>query len=485
MNETVASEPQSKTSTGRGEIVLDPAEPGTSPILVQGRRSRSYLTWYTLLTLAITAIWGSVAGILLPNQVQMIEFGSFFTGADGSVDLQQLTLLQQQIVDGAATATPDQTRLLGILADFNASRATSLALITSIGVALTMLVQPIVGVFADRTRSRWGRRAPWILFGTVVGALLLVLLRFAPSIALLAVGYMLAQAVVNMAVGPLTTTVADRMPENRRGVASALGGFGNFFGGVVGGVSAGALFASIGLDFYFVVAAAVAFGGVMFVLFARDASSKALKVEAFNWKQFLFGFTIALRTRNFRWVWVARILLGFGYAVSTALSLYMLQSYVQPALSQIEATQIAPLLGLAGIPFTIVALFVAGKLSDKYGKRRMFVIVSSVLMAAAMFIPVVSPTVLGLFLQAIVAGAAFGIYLPVDQALFIDVLPDQKAAGRDLGVAGLGGNLGQALGPILAGVVVAITGGYVGVWIAAGVLVLLAAVALFPLRGVK
>ena len=130
-------------------------------------------------------------------------------------------------------------------------------------------------------------------------------------------------------------------------------------------------------------------------------------------------------------------------------------------------------------------MLVHGKLSDKLGKRRMFVIVASVLMAVSMLIPILMPTLAGLFIQAIVGGIAFGIYLPVDQALFIDVLPDQRAAGRDLGVAGLGSNLGQALSRILAGTVVAITGGYMGIWVAAGVLVLLGAVAIIPLKGVK
>lgn len=482
MSKAMTPEPKAK---GPKDIVLDPPHPGTSPILVRGKQSRRYLTWYTVLSIAITAVWGAVLGILLPNQVQTLEFGNFFTGANASVDLQQLTILQQQVNAGTATPTAAQSAQLAILSQFDAARATSLAIITSIGVVITMLVQPIVGVFADRTRSRWGRRAPWILFGTLVGALLLVLVRFSPSIAILTVTFMFAQAVVNMALGPLTTTVADRMPEDRRGIASALGGFGNFFGGVLGGVAAGALFAVLGLDFYFVVAAGIAFAGVMFVLLARDASSKEMVVPKFSWKEFFVGFTVALRSRNFRWVWVARILLTFGYTVSTALSLYMLQSYVQPALSQLEATQLAPLLGLASIPFVIIALFVAGKVSDKVGKRRVFVIVSSFLMAASMIIPIVSPTVPALFAQAILSGIAFGIYLPVDQALFIDVLPDEKSAGRDLGVAGLGSNLGQALGPIVAGGVVALTGGYVGVWIAAGVLVLLAAAALFPLRGVK
>jgi len=490
MSDTLAPEPLSSPSPGpekrpKKDHVLDPAEPGTSSTLIKGRLSRRYLTWYTILTIAISAVWGAVLGILLPNHVQILEFGQWFTGANASIDLQKLTLLRQAVDAGTATATAAQSHQLELLSGFNAARAQSLAIITSIGVVLTMLVQPVVGVLADRTRSRWGRRAPWILFGSLIGSMLLVLMRFAPTLAILAVVYMVAQAAINAAVGPLATTVADRMPENRRGTASALGGFGNFFGGLLGGLAAGTLFATLGLDIYFIVAAFVAFAGVMFVLFARDRSSKNLLVPKLNWKEFFLGFTIALRSRNFRWVWVARILLSFGYTVSTALSLYMLQSYIRPALSQTEATQLAPLLTLVGVPVTIVALFIAGKLSDRLGKRRIFVIVASVLMALSMLIPIVSPTIAGLFIQAIVGGIAFGIYLPVDQALFIDVLPDAKAAGRDLGVAGLGSNLGQALGPILAGAVVATTGGYVGVWIAAFGLVLLAGVAIFPLKGIR
>lgn len=479
MTNDTAANPRTK-----GNVVLDPTEPGTSPILIKGPLSRRYLTWFTFVTLAVTAVWGATS-ILLANHVQMLEFGQWFTGADAGVDLQQLTTLQQQIQAGTATATPEQARQLELLAGFDASRAQSLSLIASIGVILTMLIQPLVGVASDRTRSRFGRRAPWILFGTLAGAILLAALRFAPSIAVLAIIWMAAQAILNTAAGPLTATIADRMPENRRGVASALGGFGNFFGGVVGGVGAGVLFGMLGLDLYFVVAAFVAFTGVMFFIFARDASSKDLAVEKLQWKPFLLGFTIALRSRNFFWVWIARILLTFGYAVSTALSIYMMQSYIRPALSVGEATQMSALLALAGVPFMITAVLVAGKLSDKLKRRRAFVIFSSALMALSMLIPILSPSLPALFIQAIVGGIAFGTYLPVDQALFIDVLPDQKAAGRDLGVAALGSNLGQALGPALAGATVAITGGYLGVWIAGFVLVLLAAVAVLPLKGVK
>jgi hypothetical protein len=53
-----------------------------------------------------------------------------------------------------------------------------------------------------------------------------------------------------------------------------------------------------------------------------------------------------------------------------------------------------------------------------------------------------------------------------------------KNAGRDLGIAGLATNLG----PVLAGEVVALTGGYRMVWVVALVLVLVAAPVIVPVK---
>lgn len=94
---------------------------------------------------------------------------------------------------------------------------------------------------------------------------------------------------------------------------------------------------------------------------------------------------------------------------------------------------------------------------DQPGRRKPVVIVASVLMAISMAIPLLSPTLIALFIQTVLAALAFGIDGHIDQALFIDVLPDENAAGRDLGVANIATNLGQALGPIIAAKVVALS----------------------------
>jgi MFS family permease len=160
----------------------------------------------------------------------------------------------------------------------------------------------------------------------------------------------------------------------------------------------------------------------------------------------------------------------------------MLQSYITPAMSAAEASAMVPILGLAGIPFTLLAVAISGRLSDRVGRRKPFIVVASVLMAVSMAIPLISPTLPALFAQVIITGLAFGIYLPVDNAMFIDVLPHPARAGRDLGLAIVAMNLGQALAPALAAVVVSLTGGYQLVWGAALVLVALATLTVAPIR---
>ncbi|MHA6523611.1 MFS transporter [Tessaracoccus sp. G1721] len=474
--------PESPAVEAEAPMTEEPSSPGTSARYSGGRPYRKYLLWYGLATAGIVALWGAAAGVILPNHIQGIAFREWFTGLDAAVDLVALNNLKAQVDAGAVQPTAEQTRLLGILAGFDAARAQSLALVSAIGVFVTMFIQPITGVLSDRTRSGWGRRAPWILGGAVIGSGLLVGLRYANSILLVAVFWALAQLVVNIAQGPLNTTVADRVREDKLGGASAITGLGSMVGGVFGGVLAGVLFGSIGLDVYYVFAGVMLALCLAFVFMAPDRSSRGLEVAPMRWGGFFASFLIPLRDADYRWVWLAKIVMMFGYAVSTAFGFFMMQSYIRPALSAAEATQLAPLLGLVALPGMVVSMLVCGRWSDRIQRRKPFVFWTSVLMAASFLLPLFWPSLPALFIQAVISGIALGGYMVVDQALFIDVIQDKRTAGRDLGMSALGGNLGQALGPLLAGQLVAFTGGYSGVWIMGAVIVTIAAVAILPVK---
>lgn len=449
----------------------------------RGPAMHRYMIVYALAALAGSALWGGVGGVLIPLHVQQIEFGRHFAGALASVNLQELANLKAQIAAGAATASAEQQRLLEVMAAYESAKASALATIKSIAVAVTMLMQPLIGVVSDRTRSRWGRRAPWILVGAIATVAGLFWMQYANTILRLLLGWVVAQVGVNMVLGPLGATVADRMPAAQRGVMSAVAGAGLVLGFILGMSIAGALVGHVGINSYLMFAAAVLVSSTLFVLVARDVPSSYMRHQAASIRAHLLSCTHALRDLDFRWVWGARILLMFGYAVSATYSVYMLQSYIQPAMSAAEAAKAVSLLNLAALPGTVLAMVITGRWSDRIMRRKPFVIGASFLLAASMVPPMVWPTLAALYVKFIIGGVAFGIFLAVDQALLIDVLPNKgSAAGRDLGMGGLAANLGSFMGPILAGVVLSATGGYRMIWLAALLLAVIAAFALMPVK---
>lgn len=449
----------------------------------RGPAMRRYMIVYALAALAGSALWGGVGGVLIPLHVQQIEFGQYFSGALAAVNLQELTNLKAQIAAGAATASAEQQRLLEVMAAYESAKANALATIKAIAVAVTMLMQPLIGIVSDRTRSRWGRRAPWIVAGAVATVVGLLSMQYSNSIMQLLLGWVVAQVGVNMVLGPLGATVADRMPAAQRGVMSAVAGAGLVLGFIAGMSIAGALIGHVGFKSYLMFAAAVLVCSLLFVLVARDVPSSYMRHQAASMRTHLVSCTLALRDPDFRWVWSARILLMFGYAVSSTYSVYILQSYIQPAMNAAEAAKAVSLLNLAALPGTVLAMVIAGRWSDRIMRRKPFVIGASFLLAASMIPPLVWPTLAALYMKFVIGGIAFGIFLAVDQALLIDVLPNKgSAAGRDLGMGAFAANLGSFMGPILAGVVLSATGGYRMIWLAALLLAVIAAFALMPVK---
>ncbi len=447
------------------------------------RALRRFTGAYALGTLGTTLFWGAAGMVLLPLQVQGLELHHYFNGADAAVDLTQLANLKHQVDAGAVVPTAEQARLLDLYRQYDTARASSLSVIHAVAAACTLLLQPIIGVLSDHTHSRWGRRAPWIAAGAVAGAGLTIAMRFAPTIGALVVLWSLVSLAVNTVETPRSATVADRVPAQRIATTSAVTGVIGYFGAIAASFTAGQLFAAIGLDAYYPLAIAMLLLSLLFVVIAPDRSSKDMPRRALHIRAVLGAFVSALRDRDYRWVWTAKLLFAIGYAMAGTYAVYMLQSYVRPALSADDAAQTAPLLQMSALPLTLIAMVVAARWSDRIGRRKPFVIGASLVMAVSFLIPVVWPTLPAFFIQAIVAGLGYGAFLVVDQALFIDVLPDKHSAGRDLGLAQGANNLGNAIAPVIAGGIIALAAGSYNLILPMGcAIVVLAALAILPVR---
>lgn len=359
-----------------------------------------------------------------------------------------------------------------------------LGLVGAVAAVAAVVTQPVWGMLSDRTRSRMGRRVPWILGGVVGLSLAFLGLATVNSVALIVVFAALVSLFYSMITGPLSAIVPDRTPVARRGVFSALGSLGIFVGGLLGVVVASQFVSTITVGFV-VMAALVLFGGIPFAIALRDRNLEQVEVavERVSWAETLKGFFVDPRKHpDFFWAFIARLVLIVGYWSIVSFQLYILDDYIGLGLE--GANKVFPLAtGILAIGI-IVALVPAGVLSDRLGRRKPFVIVASVIVAVSAVIPIFVPTVTGALVAVALGGIGFGIYLAVDQALMTQVLPSSTDAGKDLGVLNIAQAGGQVIAPLIASLVIGLAG-YPALYGFAAVMALLAAFAILPIKSVR
>lgn len=125
----------------------------------------------------------------------------------------------------------------------------NLAIVTTVSFIFTLFAQPLAGAFSDRTRSRFGRRAPWMVVGALIGGVLLLGMGSLTQLIWITVFWVVIQVALNFLQAPLTTITADRFPRSRRGGASAMLGIGMQVGGMIGVMIASALAAQFGVAY--------------------------------------------------------------------------------------------------------------------------------------------------------------------------------------------------------------------------------------------
>ena len=85
-----------------------------------------------------------------------------------------------------------------------------------------------------------------------------------------------------------------------------------------------------------------------------------------------------------------------------------------------------------------------------------------------------------------IGGLGFGMYVAVELALVVDVLPDKDNAAKDLGVFNFAGAVPFSLAPAVAPVILAVGGGsYSVLYLVAGACGLRGAVAILPVKRVR
>ncbi len=330
----------------------------------------------------------------------------------------------------------------GLVGPGEAGRA---LLFTTVGGALiAILVQPTVGAISDYTTSRWGRRKPYILIGSLLDVVFLVGIALSNDLVAIAAFVTLLQFSSNFAQGPFQGYVPDLVPAPQVGLASALVGLFQILGNV-GGVAIGAIAISTGqYELGLITLGVVEVATMLAVFFGVREGRTPKERGGRSWLSIAgeaWGTDI-LRERSFLWLVASRlaILMAGGVLINLA-AFYLARSH---GLAE-DQTGGAYLVMTALVAIgTVVSVVPSARISDRVGRKKV-IYASCVIAAAGLSIVAWAPTITAAYLGVALYGVSAGIFLAVDWALMTDIIP-KASSGRYMGMS----NVATASAGVLA-----------------------------------
>lgn len=362
------------------------------------------------------------------------------------------------------------------------SKASALGTIIGIGAFMALLANPIFGRLSDMTRSRFGRRKPWLVIGMVGGTLATAVIAQTESLFVIGLCWAVAQALYNAALAAIIAVVPDSVPEHQRGRISALSGMSLYIALLLGSY----IFSITGSGaVIFMGPALLGLAGVLlFVAFYKERPTDRDPAPGPLLKGLLAAFWVNPRQApDFAWAWISRFMVLFGFAVLITYQVYFVSDVLGATEAEVGGIMFNSMLITA--IFVVASSYVAGWASDRMKQRKLFVVASAVLYALGIAVLIVAGSITMFYVSIAMAAVGFGVYLAVDQALVVDILPNRETdAGKDLGVFNIANAVPQALAPALAPMVLAM-GGYGLLYTVAALAAFLGAVFVLPVRGVR
>lgn len=344
----------------------------------------------------------------------------------------------------------------------DAKKNTYLGLLTFVGLIIAMIVQPITGALSDGWKSRFGRRRPLALFGTLFDFLFLSILAWAGGFAWLFIGYIGLQFSSNIAHGPMQGLLPDRVPKAQLGIASSLKTFMDMLSLIIASLIAGRLLDSETRDptkLMLVVMGLLAIAAAITIFGVKE--EPAQDHERTDWKSLLGQFRINFRENSSYW-WL------IGERALFILGVYGVQAFAQYYLQDVlrvpdPPKQTGDLLAVLTISLILLVL-IGGWLTDRYGAKRILSI-GTFIASGGMTLMLFATDIRGLMIFGSILGAGIGLFLTSNWALANSLAPEAEA-GKYLGLTNLAtagsGALARLEGPVLDWLNVAQPGAWIG-----------------------
>jgi MFS family permease len=403
--------------------------------------------WITLLFLANIGLW---LGIYAPLQVLLPE---------------QVASLHDHVSKNSVPSGAD---------------AVLLSVVMGVGAIAGLIANPVVGAFSDRTTHPRGRRHPWTLGCALVAAAGLGIVAASPSVAIMAVGWFIAELGLGGMLATLTAALPDRVPVSQRGTLGALIGISQMLGTVLGALLVTVIITRMSLG-YAACAVIVVGLAAVFTLRTVDEPLPAQYKPDHPVSEALRRLWISPREYpDFAWGWATHFLINLGNDLGT---LYLLYFLARAAHYHDPQTGLLILMALYAVAL-LAAGSVLGLVSDRTGRRKPFIIGSAAVMGVAAVILAVSPTWHFALVAAPLLGAGYGTYWAAAPALLTQVLPAAVDRGKDVGIINMAYNAPLVVAPLAAGVVLGLMNSYPALFALAAIVTVLAGWTITRVRSV-
>ncbi len=337
----------------------------------------------------------------------------------------------------------------------------AIGLITTFGVLIAIIVQPTLGAISDHTRTRLGRRKPYIVAGTIMDLCFLTFAAwsfwnqnywaFVGSVVLL-------QFSSNFAQGPYQGYVPDLVPSGQVGIASGLLGAANITGQMLGpGLAILFIavlpdvvgFPEVSLGIFAAIGVVEVITMLVTVVFVPDRpgppTSRTLRQRALG----AWGMDL-LEHHDYVWLLISRLLVLTALVSLQAFAVFFLENAHGMDPDQAQASQF-PIIVIVAVSALLSAI-PGGFISSRIGRKPVLYVAIALGVVGAMLVAV-GPSYWAVLVAAVPIGICSGVFLGVDWALMTDIIPKAES-GRYMGISNIAVASAGPIASLVGGIVV-------------------------------
>lgn len=306
------------------------------------------------------------------------------------------------------------------------------------GAVAASLSNILFGWLSDRSVAAGRGRRGWMGGGLVATALSYIFIAMAATPATIILSIMIFQTALNAMLSPLAAIMADEVPDTQKGFAGGLLACANPTASAVLAILVG--ISALGETAQLAIVV-LAFTACVTPLVLSLSRPLPIPIEP--------RAVVRSGRSDLAAVWGARLFMQVAGAVLSMYLLYYFESITAHEPARDLASHVGQLLTISFILPLPIAILV-GRLSDRLDRRKPFLLAAAAVAAIGL---------LGMALARswAMGAVAFGlrsigsgVFLPLQSAFAMQLLPDPRHRGRDLGLINLTNTMPGVIGTLLA-----------------------------------